>query len=700
MKKNIGILLLCALLSSLMANAYEYPTLDNDSIKKSYRGDEVIIVAFKGNENLSVQPISANLLSDKSLKDYNIQTIKDITAFVPNFFMPDYGSKLTSPVYIRGIGSRINSPSVGLYVDGVPYFDRSSFDFNINGIDRIEVLRGPQGTIFGRNTMGGIINVYTKSPFRHKESNIGASVGNYENYKIEASHVGNINETFGYSFSGNYLHNGGYFDNEYSNRKADKMDALSGRIRLGWQITSQLVAYLTSALEYSDQDGYPYGIYNATDNTVNAVNYNEQAFYRRNMSNNGFTLEYKTPYFHLGSQTSFQYFDGKQGIDQDFTPSDNYYVVFNHRQRMYSQEFNIKSVIDNRYKWQFGAFGFYQDYSQTNDVDTRIPDKEKESITDVTNPTMGWAVYHQSTIDRLFDERLSLVMGVRYDWEKTKMENNTIVLSDGNTTVNNPISGKNIYNQFTPKVSLQYAFQNESMFYYSVTRGYKSGGFNTTVEEEKDRTFEPEYSWSHELGLKFNCFDKILNTDVSFFYIDWTDQQISQKRASEQGFKIRNAGKSVSKGMEVTTHINPAKGLGIHLSYGYTHAKFKEYLYDENKGLDYSNNFLPLVPRNTFSAAADYSIDIKKQWLDKVTFNAQYIGVGSLYWSDDNQSKQQYYNTLNAQVSLIRKNLTVDFWTKNITDEKYITYYFESMGNKFAQQSKPFTLGMNMNVKF
>ena len=95
--------------------------------------------------------------------------------------MPDYGSKLTSPVYIRGIGSRINSPSVGIYVDDVPYFEKAAFDFDFFDIDRVEVLRGPQGTLYGRNTMGGIINVFTKSPLTEKGSKIKLSAGNYGN---------------------------------------------------------------------------------------------------------------------------------------------------------------------------------------------------------------------------------------------------------------------------------------------------------------------------------------------------------------------------------------------------------------------------------------------------------------------------------------------------------------------------------------
>lgn len=338
--------------------------MTNDSVMMSYQVDEVVIVAFKSNDRLSTLPLSASMLSGQMIKERNLSTIKELSGFVPNFFMPDYGSKLTSPVYIRGIGSRINAPSVGLYVDGIPYFDRSSFDFNLNDIERIEVLRGPQGTLYGRNTMGGIINVYTKSPFKLQESNVNASVGNYEHYKAGLSHVGNLNGKFGYSFSGSYMHNGGYFRNQFTDKKADGMDLLTGRIRLGWNINPQMNLYLTSAYEYSDQDGYPYGIYDTVTRRAGKVNYDAPSFYRRNMSNNGLTFEYTTNDIKLSSQTSFQYIDGKQGIDQDFTPEDKYYVTFTHYQRMYSQEANIRSVNDCLYKWQFGLFGFFKKSDQ------------------------------------------------------------------------------------------------------------------------------------------------------------------------------------------------------------------------------------------------------------------------------------------------------------------------------------------------
>lgn len=160
--------------AAMQAENSESDTLNLRQIKL----DEVVVQSFKQDKSLRLAPLSATAVTGTAMQNRNITGIKEFSSFIPNLFMPDYGSKLTSPVYIRGIGSKINSPSVGLYVDGIPYFEKSAFDFDFTEIDRIEVLRGPQGTLYGRNTMGGIINVYTKSPLKYQGTNAFISNGN------------------------------------------------------------------------------------------------------------------------------------------------------------------------------------------------------------------------------------------------------------------------------------------------------------------------------------------------------------------------------------------------------------------------------------------------------------------------------------------------------------------------------------------
>ena len=163
MRKNILFITSCLLATTTFAENIN--TLPKDTTKVIDIEEVVVIASPKETGKLRELPTAVSLLSPKDMQANQITTLKNVSSLVPNFFMPDYGSRLTSAIYIRGIGSRINTPAVGLYVDNIPYIDKSAFDFNFYDIERIDILRGPQGTLYGRNTMGGLIKVHTRSPF-------------------------------------------------------------------------------------------------------------------------------------------------------------------------------------------------------------------------------------------------------------------------------------------------------------------------------------------------------------------------------------------------------------------------------------------------------------------------------------------------------------------------------------------------------
>ena len=155
---------------------------DLDTLKVVDVEEILVIAAPKENRKLRELPTAVTLLSQQDMQNAQVNSIKNLTSVVPNMFIPDYGSRLTSAVYIRGIGSRINTPSVGLYVDNIPYIDKSAFDFSYADVERIDVLRGPQGTLYGRNAMGGLIKVHTKSPFSYQGTDFRMGAGTYNAY--------------------------------------------------------------------------------------------------------------------------------------------------------------------------------------------------------------------------------------------------------------------------------------------------------------------------------------------------------------------------------------------------------------------------------------------------------------------------------------------------------------------------------------
>ncbi len=670
---------------------------EKDSLQYSVSLEEVVVRSFKQNKTLKNTPIAASEISFKELNKMNVTNLKSLSAFIPNLFIPDYGSKLTSPIYIRGIGSKINSPSVGLYVDGMPFFEKSAFDFDFNEIDQVEVLRGPQGTLYGRNTMGGIINVYTKSPFKYEGTQLSVSAGNYAQVKASASHYANFNNTFGISLSGNYEHSDGYFTNQFTGSEADPQNAASGRIRLSWKYSPLTTIHLTSQYEYSDQGGYPYGVIDKESAVLQPVNYNDYSFYKRNMSTNGLSVSHQTEKIHINSQTTFQYLTDHQGIDQDFSPSDIYFVNQDQTQKMFSEEFNIKSAAPQKYAWLFGAFGFYQGL----DNEVRMNDKKKKmhSLKQYDMPSFGGAIYHQSTVNDLFVENLTLTAGIRYDIERAESDYHAYANKyDDPKKLVSDFKSKETFAQWTPKVSLQYNFTDLNMLYGTVSKGYKAGGFNTSFDTDAERSFDPEYSWNYEIGTKLSTDNNVLSGSFTLFYIDWRNQQIYQPLASGQGAMLRNAGKSASKGVELSLVLNPIERLSFQLNYGYTHATFKEY--KRSSTLDYTNNYLPMVPSNTLSLSGDYSIYLRKSWIESIQLSSQYIANGKIYWNEDNKYDQPFYGTLNANVALNHKNVTLNFWIKNATNTSYIAYQFNALGNSFAQKGRPLTCGAKVSIQF
>jgi outer membrane receptor protein involved in Fe transport len=217
------------------------------------------------------------------------------------------------------VGSRINSPSVGLYVDHIPYFEKAAFNFDFFDISRIEVLRGPQGTQYGRNTMGGIVNILTKSPLNYQGTDVNIQAGTYGSYLLNVGHYAKSNERFAYSLSLNYRHNDGFFTNDFLNKKVDLLDSYGMRNRLIWNVTDRFSIENILSFERSIQGGYPYAVYNEATGKAEQIRYNQESGYDRDLLSDALLLKYKADNYTLTSTTSYQYLSDKQSIDQDFT---------------------------------------------------------------------------------------------------------------------------------------------------------------------------------------------------------------------------------------------------------------------------------------------------------------------------------------------------------------------------------------------
>ncbi|MFR1235275.1 MAG: TonB-dependent receptor [Barnesiella sp.] len=768
--------------------------LETDSAGyRSYRLDEVTVISNpKAYAKLFEFPGSITYLSERNIEELNLRSVKDISTVAPNLFIPDYGSKLISSAYIRGIGSRINSPAVGLNVNNIPYLDKSAFDFDFLEIDRIEILRGPQGTLYGRNTMAGLINIYTKSPFDYQGTKIMLGGGNYSAMGMSAFTSRKINGKMAFSLGARYRSNDGYFTNKYNDKSSGDTKVGGAQFQFQWRANKRCKLAVNFDFESSDQKGYPYNFYDKETGKWGDINYNDESSYRRDVITGGVLAQYIHDRFMFSSTTSYQFLDDDLHFDQDFTPLSIFTLRQKQRAHTVTQELVIKATPEKRWQWLAGVFGSYQGQKTDGPVDFRndgirllIADQTNKQLAtlkdkfpampvmkvDVNNsdlyidgiyrtPSYGFAAFGQFTANDLFTKGLSVTAGLRLDYEHLEITHHTYATEDlsGHITGTKNIMGNDIELfripfvlplglegaesmntvELLPKFEIKYTFAKSAFIYASAARGYRSGGYNfqmfSNLIQAQIRTdmmktlmdnmpgmggnmpsmggsseplsvndvisYKPEHSWNYEIGGRARMLDNKLTADAALFYIDCRDQQISA--VSGYGRVTRNSGRTASYGLEASLQATPVKSVLLTAGYGYTHATFKKY---HDGASDYTGNYVPFAPMHTLSVTGAYTLNINRN--TSLTFDAQYLGRGKIYWTERNDVSQGFYGLLNAGITLANRNAEIRLWSKNLLDTRYQSFYFETMNaenlavdNSFMQRGRPLTFGMDVTVKF
>lgn len=519
------------MMTAMTAMAGNEP-VETDS-SRVYDLDEVIVVSqAKEFFRLRQQPISATVLGTTELNSLRASDLREISDYVPSFVMPNYGSRFTSSIYVRGIGSRVNSPSMGVYVDDMPLMSKTAFNSHTYQLERVDVLRGPQGTLYGMNTEGGMVRMYTRNPlfYQGTDINLGVGTGFYRN--AEVAHHNKVNDQLAFSLAAFYTGQDGFFKNTLTDEQADNGDEAGGRFKLVWMPTSRLTVNYVADYQFAKQKAYPYGALNIDDNSVGKPNQDHQSKYKRNMFNTGLGLQYQANGFDFFSNTSYQYLNDNLLMDNDYSDIDFIVVDQNQLQNALTQEFTLKSNNNSRWHWTTGlflsqswlkttapnTFGSAFSTMMSNQVGGMIYSQMLNAMAarmgqeaaaamiaaaggvniDMSlfvpclfrTPQFNMGLFHESTFN--LTEQLRLTLGLRYDYTHSKIEYNT----SGDATLNFDIMGakanttilslfehtnKADFNQLLPKLGLTYTLNNGSNFYGTVTKGYRAGGFNVQM---------------------------------------------------------------------------------------------------------------------------------------------------------------------------------------------------------------------------
>lgn len=718
--------------------------------------EQVTVVAPAAKQTFSLrrQPISSTVLSPAAIERERVLSVKDLSAVVPNFYQPDYGSRMTSSIYVRGFGARIDQPVVGVNVDEIPYLNKNSYDFDLFDIARIEVLRGPQGTLYGRNTIGGQLNIYTLSPLGYSGVRASAEYGTGNTVRAKASYYGRVSDNFGISVGGFYTRTDGFFDNAYDGSDCDRGHSAGGRVRMVWQGADGWSIDNVASVGSSLEGGYAYCLYDEASGTVSPVNYNGPNSYERVNVTDGFVVKHEGEKMLFTSATGYQYLYDRMLIDNDFTPRSLFTLVQQQREHALTEDIVLRSNDDSRrWQWITGAYGFYKRLrmeapvtfledgigdlilgAANAGIQSVMPWAElmiEESAFDIASnfkiPTYGLALYHESSLRA---GRWRFTAGLRLDYEASRMDydNYTSIhyrlspMMPQFKELSMPFAGRERMDflELLPKFAVNFS-TGVGELYVAASRGYKAGGFNTQIfsdilqnrlmaammedmgmpaqpspyNEASATTYKPEYSWNYEAGGHLAFAEGRVRADFSLFWIECRDQQLTVfPEGTTTGRMMSNAGRSRSRGVEVSLSWNPTTRLGVWGSYGFTDARFVKF--DDGEA-DYAGNVLPYAPRNTVSLGATYRLHVGARMLDDVVVNCSWQGAGKIYWNESNTLSQNFYSQLGASVELRKGDFTLSLWGRNLTGTDFYTFYFKSVGNSFFSHGKPRQLGLTLS---
>lgn len=703
--------------------------------------DEVMVSAVK-----SVAPSGAGAvtsLDQATIASQAVTTPRDATVLTPGVFIPDYGSRMTSTIYSRGIGARIDQPVLGLVIDNVPILCKENYDMELPDMKRVDVLRGPQSMLYGRNTMGGVINISTLSPRTDPGTRVMLQGASHSSFKVSVSHNRAINAAWAIGATAFYTTTAGEFRNEYNGKLTDWECHGGGRLKVQWQGENGWSLTNVLSMSVSRQGGYPYA-WTATGK----IAHNDTCFYRRTNLIDGLTVRKQAAWGTVMSITSYQMIDDNMTLDQDFTPEPYFTLTQARTEHAVTQEFIVRSnPAASGWQWIAGAFGFYRRLKMSAPVNfgdtgiARLIEQHRNAAapsypiawqeramllgSDFVMPTGGVAGYGQATYTT---GGWTFAAGLRLDYEHSRLDYHSEthtgydIMHDGEVYSHEAIDIDDTgrlrrhHLQLLPSFNVSHRWQSGNMVWLAVSRGFKAGGFNTQMfsdvlqqrlmgmmgigaRYDVDRIvgYKPEHAWNYEVGTTIK---PLSNDDLiiaaNAYWIDCTNRQLTVfPDGTTTGRVMTNAGRTRSVGIEATVQWHATATTDVNVAYGYCDARFVRY----NDGTrDYRYRIVPYSPRHTLHADATQRINLQCSWAKCVELNVGVYGVGAIEWNEANTVSQPFYALMDTRVTLAASKWSVQLWAKNLTGTRYNTFYFVSIGHEFLQRGRGRALGATLRI--
>ena len=687
--------------------------------------EEIVVTAQKREESLQDTPISIAAFSARDLENKGISGLTDLRAQVPNLQLTPFpNNAATTQIFMRGVGLAddqiTQDGGVAVYMDGVYVARSQGLAMEVADLERIEVLRGPQGTLYGRNATGGAINFITRKPdlgdFGFKGQ---VTIGNYDNRRFKAAVNIPVGETIAARLSYVNQKQHGFIRNPGTgiDRWGDK-DREAMRADVLWQPSDRFsLRYSYDRTEIGDtpyyvalsplhplvldrpEAGSPL-VRDVLPNDITSQGHSLTAEYE---VSDALTVRSITGYRKLDNFQNQDYLTGALG------PNPLQKNSSRAKQDQWSEEVQlIGDTLDGALQYVAGFYYFKE--SGSNFSNSYSPPTLTRSFTTATIDNRSYALFGQATFTpQWLDNRLHLTVGLRQSWDKREatLSRQTQVNGGPITTIPGFGDGNRTFKDFSPSFVVAFDASPDVNIYAKAVKGYKSGGFNVRASSitRFDEGFGPETLWSYEAGIKSQWLDNRLRFNAAAFISKYSDIQVNVQSdpTNIRLTDVLNAGKATVKGVEVDLTLAPVRNLRLSVNYGYLLARYDEIL--DATGSNIADNYrFTNAPKHTI--ALDLTYDLPRLPIGQLSANVNYTAQSDKFTNSTISSGKYIigdYGLLNARLTLGDipgvKGVRASLWGRNLTDKNYYIMQF-NVGRPGALFGEPRTYGIDLNVEF
>ncbi|MFL0802238.1 MAG: TonB-dependent receptor [Agarilytica sp.] len=678
--------------------------------------EEVIVTAQKRDENLLSVPIAIDVINGSFISESGALGLSELESAIPSVNFGRGGRKTRGEISIRGVGGfarNIGSDGrVVVYVDDVPLGRSTAFDASLLDVKQIEILKGPQGTLFGANTIAGAINITTQNPTDELNHEFRSDFGDraYRLFSVKSNIP--FTENLSARIQINHREYDGHIQNINTNQDLQGSDLDATRIKLVYRPTNDLKirasldwledkAAATNAEALGDTEflGIPLTGHSSAPSPRD-VAHDADEFENRQIWGGSLKTEYALPSGNdIVSITAYRSSEFSEQSEEDYSPIPLSTSIFDENYSQWTQELRYASLINDRFDYVAGVFFLTNKISTERSASLVLgPSTTLSANTPGNLKSTSLAVF--GNLNYRFTNQLEITLGSRLQNESKEIKY-SISDTTGNFA-NDDLKDESTYTNFLPKLSLNYKNNNNALLYASIASGAKSGGWNADfVPSLEDITFDAERSISYEIGYKNRILDGSAEILTSLFHTEFTNYQVSQFRQESGANEITNAGETTTQGFEVEFQYFVNENIDFNINSSYLKAEYTKFKDGGGTGIHYDGNILEYAPELTTFIGLNIQHPVSSYSYGYFHLNYSYSdGYYSHPQNNEETDKIDSFFLVSGHMGLnIDEYINISFWVKNLTNETNLRFKGQSfLGVQRGYYEEPRNAGISIKL--